>query len=172
MLLLHISDIHFRSPDCLNPDQDPDRPIRTRLLHDARNRAVTLGPVDALLVGGDIAFKGAPDEYRVAFTWIGELAEVCGCPIEKVYVIPGNHDVDRGVIQRTPATRNVQSAIKAASAHKRERELRTQFGDPDTGKALLAPLIAYNDFANVFNCQVYTPDRLYWKQDLASIKCR
>jgi hypothetical protein len=26
MLLLHISDIHFREPDCVNPDLDPDHP--------------------------------------------------------------------------------------------------------------------------------------------------
>lgn len=38
MLLLHISDIHFRVQD--------------------------LGPVGAILVGGDIAFKGDPEEYK------------------------------------------------------------------------------------------------------------
>ena len=27
-------------------------------------------------------------------------------------------------------------------------------------------LAAYNDFAKRFNCQVYLPDHLYWKQDL------
>ena len=58
MLLLHISDIHFRTPDCLNPDLDPEKPIRTMMVRDARNRRQILGDVDAILVGGDIAFKG------------------------------------------------------------------------------------------------------------------
>jgi predicted phosphodiesterase len=130
MLLLHISDIHFRVPHCLNPDLDPDRPYRTTLIRDVKSRVGELGPVSAILVGGDIAFAGLPEEYRVATTWIRELAAVAGCPPERIFVIPGNHDVDRRLICETPAIR------------------------------------AYNDFAKILNCQIYLPDRLYWKQDL------
>jgi hypothetical protein len=32
MLMLHISDIHFKSPDCLDQWMDPDFPIRTRFV--------------------------------------------------------------------------------------------------------------------------------------------
>lgn len=166
MLLLHISDIHFREPDCVNPDLDPDRPYRTIMIRDARARAERLGPVGAILIGGDIAFKGHPQEYEAAKAWISELAEACRCPLERVFVIPGNHDVDRGVITRSAAVRNAQAAIIAASGHRREREFRIQFTDPDTGRALLKPLEAYNDFAKLFSCQIYPPDHLYWKQDL------
>ena len=45
MLLLHISDIHFREPDCVNPDLDPNRPYRTRMIQDTRQRVQTMGPV-------------------------------------------------------------------------------------------------------------------------------
>ena len=63
MLLVHISDIHFRHPYC-NTEMDPDRPYRTRLIQDARDFAQKLGTVvDAILVGGDIAFRGTPEEY-------------------------------------------------------------------------------------------------------------
>lgn len=165
MLLLHISDIHFRAPDCVNPDLDPDRPYRTRMVQDVRARTETLGPVGAILVGGDIAYKGDPQEYVAAFAWFKELAEACECPLERVFVIPGNHDVDRSVITRSLSTSNAQQAIQRAQSDRRERELRTQFTDPDTGRALFAPLAAYNDFAKHFNCQIY-PERPYWKQDL------
>src|SRR5690606_33207272 len=94
VLLLHISDIHFRAPDCVNPDLDADRPIRTRLVQDVRMRCETLGSVGAILVGGDIAFKGDKVEYESAFKWFSELADACGCPLERVFVVPGNHDVD------------------------------------------------------------------------------
>lgn len=166
MLLLHIADIHFRSPDCLNPDLDPDHPYRTRLLQDVRARVTDLGPVSAILIGGDIAFKGAPDEYQTAMVWIKELAAVAGCPLERVFVVPGNHDVDRGLIMRTLSTRNAQAAIMRAPHDRRERELRNQISDGDTARALLAPITAYNDFAKLLNCQVFLPDRLYWKQNL------
>lgn len=166
MLLLHISDIHFREPNCVDPNLDPDRPYRTIMIRDARARAARLGSVGAILIGGDIAFKGHPREYEAAKAWINELADACGCPLERVFVIPGNHDVDRGVITRSAAVRNAQAAIMAVTGYSREREFRIQFTDPDAGRALLKPLEAYNDFAKLFSCQIYPPDHLYWKQDL------
>lgn len=166
MLLLHISDIHFRTPDCLTPDMDPEGPFRTLLMRDVRERVRTLGDVDAILVTGDIAFKGHPDEYKAAYAWLMDLAKACGCSPERIFVVPGNHEVDRNIITAAPAIGNAQKSIAWAEPEKRERELRTQFSDTQTGASLLAPLAAYNDFAKVFDCQVYSPDRLFWKQDL------
>ncbi len=166
MLLLHVSDIHFRAPDCLDPSLDPERPYRTILLRDVRARVRELGPVDAVLIGGDIAFKGAQEEYEVAWTWIKELAVAAGCPIERVFVVPGNHDVDRNLSAQSVPTRNAQAAIKRAPPDSRERELRNQIRDRDTSRALLTPIAAYNEFAKLLNCQVFLPERLYWKQDL------
>lgn len=136
------------------------------LLRDVQAQVAHLGPVGAVLIGGDIAFKGAPDEYATAMTWIRELAAVAGCPMERVFAIPGNHDVDRGLISRKPATQNVHAAISNAAEDRRERVLRAQISDSDTARALLDPISAYNEFAKLLNCQVYLPDRLYWKQDL------
>lgn len=166
MFLLHISDIHFREPDCVNPDLDPDRPYRTRMIQDVRQRVRATGPVGAMLIGGDVAFKGHPAEYEVAKAWIHDLADACGCHLERIFVVPGNHDVDRSAITRSAAVRNAQAAIMGVAPERREREFRTQFMDPDTGCALLKPLEAYNDFAKYFSCQIYAPDHLYWKQDL------
>ena len=84
MLLLHIADIHFRAPDCLKPDTDPDLVYRTRLIQDLRVQVRDLGPVGAILIGGDIAFKGAPDEYAAAMEWIRQLWAVAGCAMERV----------------------------------------------------------------------------------------
>lgn len=167
MLLLHISDIHFRAPDCLTPHLDSERPYRTLLLKDVRSRTRDLGTVGAILVSGDIAFKGAVQEYEAALTWLKELAGACGCPLERIFVTPGNHDVDRSLIEQDPSVRNTQRAIATAENHRRERELRTQFTHAATGQALLAPHAAYNDFAKLFGCQIYTPERLYWIQDIA-----
>jgi predicted phosphodiesterase len=166
MLLLHVSDIHFRSPDCLEPDLDPERPYRTMLLRDVRARVRELGSVDAILISGDIAYKGAPDEYKVAWAWIQELAAAAACPMERAFVVPGNHDIDRNLCAHSVATRNAQAAIRRAAPENRERELRSQIRDRETGRALLVPLAAYNEFAALMNCQVYLPERLYWKQDL------
>lgn len=167
MLLLQIADIHFREPDCTSPDTDPERPYRTLLLQSARTETRAMGgTVGAIVVGGDIAFKGDTQEYAVAAEWLKALADATGCPHERIFVVPGNHDVDRRTILRTPAVRNAQGAVARSDEARRERELRTQFSDPHTSGSLLLPLTAYNEFAKFFNCQVYSPDRLYWKQDL------
>ena len=165
MLLLNISDIHFRHPICNSP-MDPDRPYRTRLIQDVRDRTATWGNVDAILVGGDIAFAGAAEEYEAAYQWLKELAQACGCPLERIFVIPGNHDVDRRVIQNNLSCRNALRAVASANAADRERELFQQFRHADTGRDLLASIESYNAFAARFNCQVYTPERLFWQQDL------
>lgn len=165
MLLLHISDIHFRHPVCGTP-MDPDRPYRTHLVRDARDRARAWGQVNAILVTGDIAYRGAPPEYEAALTWLSDLASACACPLERVFVVPGNHDVDRSVIVNNVSVRNAQHAIKSAAQGRRERELLEQLQDSDAGRALMAPLAAYNVFAARFNCQVYSPDRLFWQQSL------
>ena len=136
------------------------------MLRDVRDRVAELGPAHATLIGGDIAFRGARAEYETAMVWIEELSSAADCPRERIYVIPGNHDVDRSVILEMPAVRNAHAAIERAERDHLEREFRTQISDRDTARALLMPFAAYNDFAKHFNCQVYLPDRLYWKQDL------
>ena len=166
MILLHVSDIHFRAPGCLNPDIDPERPYRTKMLQDIRSRVAALGPVDAILIGGDIAFQGSPEEYNTATTWIDQLVSAADCSVERVFVIPGNHDVDRTIIKHTPAIQSTQAAIADAQPHCREQVLSAHITTAHTDVSLLAPLTAYNDFAKSFNCQVYLPARLYWKQDL------
>ena len=165
MLLLNIADIHFNHPIC-NTEMDPDRPYRSELVRDVRERVRSLGRVDAILVGGDIAFHGLPEEYQAAFAWLRELVDAAGCPVERILVVPGNHDVDRRVTAGNPSVRNVQRAIKNAEPGRRARELFDQFHDPETGRALFAPLAAYNEFAARFDCQLYPKERMFWRQEL------
>jgi predicted phosphodiesterase len=163
MLILHLSDIHFRYPACAS-DTDPDKPFRTRLIQDARERAAKFGPIDAILVGGDIAFAGKKEEYAEALKWLYELADACGCKRERIYVIPGNHDIDRQIIIDSLPVQNAQQAIIRAT--NKENELIKQLRHKETGPALLAPLTAYNDFAAPFWCQIFTPEKLFWHQDI------
>lgn len=168
MLLLNIADIHFNYPLC-STNMDPDRPYRTMLIQDARAKSATLGPVDAILVCGDVAYHGLTEEYETAFVWLQELREATRCSLERVFVVPGNHDVDRGVIRGSASVRNVQSAI--AAANNKENELFQQFNDREAGRSLLAPIEAYNDFAKQFNCQLFSPERLFWSQQMAIDDC-
>jgi DNA repair exonuclease SbcCD nuclease subunit len=97
-------------------------------------RVEELGPVDAILVGGDIAFKGHPDEYAPAAAWLHELADQVGCSRNRIYVVPGNHDVDRTIARESLRTRNAHDAIRRAPLNERDRHLRAQFADPFTSE--------------------------------------
>lgn len=165
MLLLHISDIHFKYPVCTT-HYDADRPFRTLMVQDVRVHVDTLGPVGAIMVSGDIAYAAHPEEYKAAKDWLMELAEAGKCPKERIFVVPGNHDIDRPSITKSPSVKNVHNAIKSADNMKRDSVLQEQFRDETTGRTLFEPLSAYNDFAKFFGCQVYAPDRLCWQQDI------
>ncbi|SOE63352.1 3',5'-cyclic AMP phosphodiesterase CpdA [Burkholderia sp. D7] len=163
MRILHLSDIHFRAPQCLNPATDRDRPYRTRLERDLAKRTAALGPINAILVGGDIAYQADPREYVEARQWLIDVAAICGCDKDSIWVVPGNHDVNRKSCEDAP-TMNAHAMIASAEDGSREWMLEKQLSHNDTGQALFHGHLAYNDFASKMNCQVY-PGRLYWKQE-------
>lgn len=165
MLMLHISDIHFKSPDCLDPWMDPDAPIRTRMMRDLADQVQKLGEVGAILIGGDVAFKASPDEYETARNWIQQLAQISCCPKERIFVVPGNHDVDRAMIKAGVPIQNVQHAIASTKLQDGEWKLRQQLRDKDSGQNLFKPHSAYNDFAAPFGCQIW-PAKPFWHQDV------
>lgn len=167
MFLLHVSDIHFRVPHCTNPAMDPDRKFRTAMISSVADQAAKFGSIHAILVTGDIAFKGSHEEYQAARTWLAELAKAAQCDPGEIYVVPGNHDVDREKIAKEPAIRNVHTAIRTASEDRKEATLREQFSNAATGRALFEAIASYNAFAADYGCEIYPPERLYWSADLA-----
>lgn len=166
MLMLHISDIHFKSPECLDPFLDPEFAVRAIMMQDLSQQVRESGNVGAILVGGDIAYKAAHDEYESALNWLQQLAAISGCPKERIFVVPGNHDVDRGYIKKHVSTQAAQHLIASASPENRERRLRQQLTDDVSGQSLLAPHAEYNVFAARFGCQIW-PAKPFWHQDLA-----
>jgi len=165
MLILHISDIHFKAPQCLDPTQDPDFAIRTRMMRDLVKQVELLGEVSAILIGGDVAFKAAPEEYETAWNWIQQLAAISGCPKERIFVVPGNHDVDRAIVRQSVPTQSAQHMIASAVSHQKEWRLGQQLADEASGQSLFKPHSAYNDFAAPLGCQIW-PHKPFWHQDL------
>ena len=166
MLLLHISDIHFTEPDCLEEETDQEHTIRMRVAGHLRSKVDEMGPVDVILVGGDIAFKGHPDEYKAATKWLHKLAEICGCsPTQRIFVVPGNHDVDRNITRKHNGLQNIQHRLATTPLANREAMLRKQLRDEQTGRDIFAAHTAYNEFAAPMNCQIY-PKKIFWHQDI------
>lgn len=160
MLFLHISDIHFKSTDVDQPD-DPNLGLRSDLIEDVKKMRGEIGrPVSAILLTGDIAFAGKADEYDFAYRWLEEkLCPVAGCSIEDVFVIPGNHDVDRKM-ESGPAQNAARMALRNISAGAADDEIRKWLRDRSSSNVIFGPIENYNRFAAKFICALspYPPE--------------
>jgi len=160
--LLHLSDIHFKKPLCLNPGRDPDHPVREALKNDVSQRIKKVGPIDAIVVGGDISFQADSEEFDVAAEWLESLAVIAECKEKVILPIPGNHDVQRSVIAANPSTSLIREGLLKREAEKRFEGLVESLKDPQANGHLFAPLDSYNAFAARYACDVSGLDRLSW----------
>jgi hypothetical protein len=126
----HLSDLHFGAGGA---GTGFDRRLVLRVLREDLAGATGRGcpRLDAIFVTGDVAWSGAEAEYREAAAWLGETAEKVGVGRDQVYVVPGNHDVDRAAGGDRNAVRLVQS-LRAGltSLDEALREDRDLLGKP------------------------------------------
>lgn len=89
--LVHISDLHARVSQ--------KEQITLRVNAFLNDLAKLNQPIDAILFTGDLAFSGKPEEYELAERLLlTPLRRRFKIPKEKMFFIPGNHDVDRDCI--------------------------------------------------------------------------
>jgi 3',5'-cyclic AMP phosphodiesterase CpdA len=72
-----------------------------------------MGPVYGIVVGGDIAFSGKPEEYDLANKWLVRFAARLGVdPGERIWVVPGNHDIDRKSVENSLLIQNIHKDLR------------------------------------------------------------
>ena len=112
---LHISDFHFSaSGDDFGQDVSA-----SEIIHDIASRLSDQNRFEFVVVTGDIAYSGKPNEYTIAEEFFKELAEVIGLGLDRFFVVPGNHDVDRaqqqymhrGVLQALDSQQSVDDFL-------------------------------------------------------------
>jgi hypothetical protein len=152
MLFLHFSDIHFKMADVGEPD-DPNLALRSDIIRDVRRMREEIGrPADAILLTGDIAFAGRAEEYDFAYKWLEEkLCPEAGCEIDDVFVIPGNHDVNRNA-ENDPAQNMARGALRAQPAKDVNGFLRQWMRSKIASDVIFGPIQEYNRFAAKFLC--------------------
>ena len=60
--------------------------------------------IDLLFITGDIAYHGYKNEYKFAEDFLEQLITKIANPSLKVFIVPGNHDVNRKYIEKTMDT--------------------------------------------------------------------
>lgn len=93
--ILHLSDLHERA----SRETEPWR--RRRVLGDAwkSNLDALLedGGFDLVCFTGDAADWGKPEEFQLAGEFLRAVLDRLRLSTERLYVVPGNHDIDRSV---------------------------------------------------------------------------
>ncbi len=163
--LLHISDIHFKAPYCLDERIDRDSRIRDLIMRDAKDFVTKTDiPVSAILVTGDIAFKASPEEFSKASEWLKKLAKEVGADLENVYVVPGNHDVNRGTGDKFNV-KAVRNEILSSNGEARVGTFLNALQDQDASNALMEPFSAYNEFSAQYECSI-SPNKPFWQNSI------
>jgi hypothetical protein len=87
---LHISDFHLRANHAWSQDA-----VLSAMRDDIVRRRKAGAILDFILATGDLAFAGKALEYKLVVAFFDELATATGVPRERIFCIPGNHDIDR-----------------------------------------------------------------------------
>jgi hypothetical protein len=163
--LVHVSDIHFRHA----PGWDLDADQRDQLLVDLAGllKQEEAG-VNGILVGGDIAFSAHPDQYSDAKDWLERMIEISDCPPSSVWMVPGNHDIDRQVIERSSICGEFQASVKSCGSEDLDSFLNRRMAVDPAGSGLLTPLHQYNAFAKDWFCATKA-SKLEWHDPLGSL---
>ena len=100
---LHLSDLHIGYTNMrgdnwhLNAfNQDL---VITSLLEAIKEIINGVEYFDFIIISGDLARKGKKEEYDVASIFCKKLLSVTNLSSEKLYIVPGNHDIDREMIK-------------------------------------------------------------------------
>jgi hypothetical protein len=149
---VHISDVHFGHGGAGH--QWDQRLITADLRRDAA-QVLRDGKIPAprqLFVTGDIAFSGngrkpvaGASEYALARAWLEDLCKDLGIGDDHVYLVPGNHDVDRGVDEATPDIRRLVKGVRDGT-----EPIDEVFGIEVETRRLRQRMAAYLEFAGAF----------------------
>jgi predicted MPP superfamily phosphohydrolase len=167
LAFVHISDIHFRKGR-MGDVHDVDSDLRNEIERDLRTvRPTRIQKLDGIVISGDIAFGGQPEEFSYASGWIEKIRELLDCPKEGIMTIPGNHDVDRAVLIAGGDVDKLHDQIRQAKTlPERDEMIAEILRDHAKGVQLFSSIAAYNDFAKEYVCSV-KPGAPYWERDFA-----
>ncbi len=138
---LHLSDWH-------QDGETFDRKVvRDALIRDIKERCQGISPelekIEFIVLSGDIAYWGKPEEYAaVREHLIKPLLEATGVRPERLFIVPGNHDLERSAFELLPTT--------LTKPFTSEDDVQCWLGDDKKRACLLAPFQAYHDFVTAY----------------------
>lgn len=164
LTFVHLSDIHLGTPG-MHGVCDLNAQLRGALEQDLVEFRETNGCVTGLLVTGDIAFSGAEAQYLEAGDWLTKLCKIAGCDEDQVWIVPGNHDVQRSVNASSMLVRDFHTNVRQLPPSQLDAKLGEALTDAVASKGIFDALANYNAFACRFRCTV-SAVKPFWEKDL------
>ncbi len=135
---LHLSDIHFHDSSTYN-----ENVVLRKLLWDVKEviDRKSLHP-DIILFTGDLAYSGKASQYKAAGNFFDELLSITDLPRSRLFMVPGNHDVD---------WEGISDIAKYTAEMLTDRERTNRILAADKAKErefILARFRSYADFLN------------------------
>ena len=163
LTFIHLSDIHFSRYS--GDSYDLDEELRNAIEDDITSRLQSLDhPTIGVLVTGDIAFSGKDDEYRTARIWLERLCGLLQIDNSNIWLIPGNHDVDRSVARGSQSLKALHERIRSSDKGAIAQVLQELYRDDVDARCLFSPFAQYNDFAKLFGCDIDS-HKPFWKTE-------
>ena len=97
MRILHLSDLHFGFEK--DKTEEELRANYSDALCKEVLKASKENSIDYVFITGDIAWKAKAPDYDSASLFINKIIENAKVPPKNIFLCPGNHDVDRDIIQ-------------------------------------------------------------------------
>ncbi|WP_339419046.1 MULTISPECIES: metallophosphoesterase [unclassified Pseudomonas] len=151
---LHLSDIHFHPKTGWR-----DEGIQNELISYLRSRfSKDLPKPDLVFCTGDIAFgesKDAPmsQQYDTAITFFNELLACCELSADRLFLVPGNHDVNRREISDDQQARLVEMA---GSSREHVSAINQRFADNSRDhRSAMERLQNYGEFIKKYRPELH-----------------
>jgi 3',5'-cyclic AMP phosphodiesterase CpdA len=164
LTLLHLSDLHFATKDA-DSQFDKDDEIRAAIIRDLGIDGRS--NFDAMLVTGDLAYHGETKEFERAEKWFDEVRAKIQLPAESVYVIPGNHDVNRKNVGDDTMLMDAHKAIRAINDYN-DRDASVAKKLKDSSYDFLGAISEYRNFAVTQDCPTSATE-LAWSLRLPNL---
>lgn len=140
---LHLSDLHFTHSDMRGDRWAAnafDQSVAAKSMLRSVEELVKKGPnFDFIVITGDVAKRGKREEYRVAEIFTERLLEITGLPRRRLYLVPGNHDVNRADIKPVH--------LKRWYPFEDQEEITELLADPESLNVFTSKFAEFNNFA-------------------------
>ena len=143
---VHVSDIHFGQERDERVHIHDD--VKQQLIVDAGKivRDLPGRAAQGILVTGDIAHSGKPEQYEQAGEWLDRLAAAINCEIYRIQMVPGNHDVDQD--KQSVSSSHLLEVLKG----KGPSEYESIIANEADRASLFSRFDAYGRFGEGYDC--------------------